>query len=309
MFIRVAALLLLATLVAAIDQDLEDKQACEMCGLLIHQLETLKASLDEKLNKQKEQQLKDAKRRGVLGRTSRAEMPAQMIDAFETHLESHACGTNNNNNEQQGGGGGGGGMDPSSFQASPMGLASTAGVVKAVCRREGIDDSVLRLPSGIPHWYDPQECRRTVEQMCDYVRREYVHARIIVPSLALLNACAVPLCHVLRRYVDEMIEAAYSGLTATECGEILPGGCAEGRATMLLGPMYGKVKAGTPIINVGMKDVWKKMPGLPPYYLNMARGRSQVEMPEGWDPEGPSEQVIALPVDASASEDAKKDEL
>ena len=117
--------------------------------------------------------------------------------------------------------------------------------------------------------------------------------------------------YVLRRYVDEMIEAAYSGLTATECGEILPGGCAEGRATKLLGPMYGKVKAGTPIINVGMKDVWKKMPGLPPYYLNMARGRSQVEMPEGWDPEGPSEQVIALPVDASASEDAdaKKDEL
>ena len=35
----------------------------------------------------------------------------------------------------------------------------------------------------------------------------------------------------------------------------------------------------------------------------------QVEMPEGWDPEGPSEQVIALPVDASASEEVKKDEL
>jgi hypothetical protein len=45
------------------------------------------------------------------------------------------------------------------------------------------------------------------------------------------------------------------------------------------------------------------VPGLPPYYLNMARHISTVEPPKGWDPNGPKEQ--ALPYE----EPPPKDEL
>ena len=97
--------------------------------------------------------------------------------------------------------------------------------------------------------------------------------------------------------------------------------CTGKRAKKLLGPMYGKGKrlrahtrkteAGLArrraMHDVGVADVWQKMPGRPPYYHNRARMISQVEMPKGWDPNGPKEQTIDDDDDGEEEEEEEED--
>ena len=107
---------------------------------------------------------------------------------------------------------------------------------------------------------------------------------------------------------DDLIESVLANETAVGCVDLMPQ-CTAGRAKLLLGPMYGKKGSvgphGLPFARAGVRDVWKKMPPKSrPYYLNQARARSQYEMPEGWDPNGPNEQVIITPED-----EEERDEL
>ena len=226
---------------------------CEMCGLLVYHLEKLKAGMDEEMAAKKAEHDAQATKRGVLGRTSRAEMPARVIGAFETFLDETACGKIDAS------------MSDGEMQ-SPF--ENKAGVSSEVCRRDGMDDSVLRKPNGEASAFDARSCVLFVSNVCHHVREEFA---------------------------DEMIEAAYSPeLGAPHCAEIVDG-CDSARATKLLGPLYkpGGGQAGFQrFASVGVKDVWQKMPGLPPYYHNRARHISQVEPPEGWDPDGPREQSL-----------------
>ena len=98
---------------------------------------------------------------------------------------------------------------------------------------------------------------------------------------------------------DDLIESVLANETATGCADLMPQ-CTAGRAKLLLGPLYGKAGAtgphGIPFARAGVRDVWRKMPPKSkPYYLNTARARSQYEPPEGWDPDGPNEQVLVTP--------------
>lgn len=207
---------------------------------------------------------KAAEKRGVLGRTSRAEMPARVLEAFEEHLEKGACGSS------------GSGSQPDGDGHNQMPMANS--VLRSVCRADGIDESALRLPSGNPALFDGKECNRRIEAVCQ---------------------------HVAREYADEVMETAYAkDLNASYCEEIIPSDeCTATRATRLLGPLYGKAPRGVrQHISVGVKDKWEKMPGRPPYYHNAARRISQVEVPPGWDPNGPRMQSLDAVVD-------EKDEL
>ena len=190
-------------------------------------------------------------------------------------------------------------------------------LTSTVCRgQDGNDKSALRNPYGAP--YQRKDCTARVKAICS---------------------------NVVDEYVDEIMDAAVNKLTASECGEIVPG-CKPKRAKLLLGPMYSKSSQGGHhrFMSAGVKDVWREsarppdpsrcrlrsqphslplllsrppqinplpthpacaVPGLEPYYLNQARHISQHEPPKGWDPKGPKEQEILLEED----EDNEKEEL
>jgi len=230
-------------------------QQCEMCGLLFYHLELMHKPLYESMASEREKHDADVARRGVLGRTSRAEMPARVIDEMETYLEERACGNPSAEHRHQ--------------RVSP--LANT------VCRADGLDDSALRLPSGIASMYRFEDCAQRVTSVCELVRREYA---------------------------DELTEGVSGKMGAEECADIVPS-CSAKRATKLLGPLYGKVSTPLAVHSIGVRDVWQKMPGIPEYYHNRARHISQVEPPEGWDPDGPREQTLLTPVES----DKAKEEL
>lgn len=245
------------------DELRRSRQQCEMCGILVMQLEDLGASLHSKFALKREEHEKATKKRGVLGRTSRAEMPARIIDAFEEYLEISACGGSPEPGLRN--------VDGSMPSPDQMRNRVSA-IARQVCRADGIAESLLRLPMGNSARFNVEHCTQRVAAVCEDVRRDYA---------------------------DELIEAAYSNLTASACEEIIEDGCDTERAKLLLGPMYGQQGRGPGapkrVGSVGVPDVWKKMPGRPAYYLNMARHLSQVEPPPGWDPTGPNEQRLLMP--------------
>ena len=223
-----------------------------MCGLLVYQLEEVKQHVDKEMQGEKTAHDAATKKRGVLGRMSRAEMPARVIESFEEFLEKRACNA----------------------PSQSFGAAISA-ISRIICRSDGMDDSMLRLPSGSPALYSAEECNERVDAVCDHVSREHA---------------------------DEIIDAAYNNLTARACEDIVESdACDATRATKLLGPLYGKAARGLSA-PVGVRDTWQKMPGRPPYYMNRARRISQVEVPEGWDPDGPREQSLPAPQSESKDE-------
>ena len=126
----------------------------------------------------------------------------------------------------------------------------------------------LALIAGGKH-YDPDACKTRVKTRCRAV---------------------------LDDNSDDLIDAVLQNATATGCADLLPQ-CTAGRAKLVLGPMYAKQGGRNPMfgsmMGAGVRDVWKKMPPKSrPYYLNQARSLSQFEPPEGWDPNGPKEQVL-----------------
>jgi hypothetical protein len=142
-----------------------------------------------------------------------------------------------------------------------------------LCGEHGNPDSKLRNPAG--SFDSPKLCRVRVESVCG---------------------------QVTGTYAEEIMEVAVQSLlpAAEQCAQIIPR-CTEERATKLLGPDYltapidsrlDQLHRRMRVNSVGMSNSWKKMPGLDPYYVNMARHISQHEPPEGWDPNGPDEQHI-----------------
>ena len=47
-----------------------------------------------------------------------------------------------------------------------------------------------------------------------------------------------------------------------------------------------------PLLAAGLKDFWRKIDGMPPTYHNPARHVTLDVPPEGWDPDGPMDQVL-----------------
>lgn len=256
-------------LCVACGETMHGKQECEMCGVLVYLLEEMKASFDHEMKEEKAAHDAATAKRGVLGRTSRAEMPARVIDRFEEFLEKKAC------------------TPPQDDERGMLNRGGWSMTSRLICRHDGYDDSALRLPSGSPGLFSVDECKHRVDAVCENVARERA---------------------------DELIEAAYNNLTARACPDVVEtDGCDAKRATKLLGPMYGRrALGGAPgmrsLHSVGVRDTWQKMPGRPPYYFNKARYRSQVEMPPGWDPDGPREQTIEVQDDEEEQQEGK-DEL
>jgi len=130
---------------AALGANVRDEQDCEMCGLLVWRLETMRAAKLEETQSLKERLQAAAKKRGVLGRTLRSEYPAELIDNMETYLES-AC-------------------------KKDTILTSTA------CRgHNGNDASQLRNPGG--GVYLREACKHLVEERCQYMIDEHAEELI-----------------------------------------------------------------------------------------------------------------------------------
>ena len=134
-----------------------------------------------------------------------------------------------------------------------------------LCSANGDDDSKLRNPSGIE--FEREGCTARLQERCEYI------------------------CET---YAESMMAAAYHNKTASSCAAFLlpAGSCTPERATLLLGHSY---KPGAPRflqLEAGLKDIWRKMPGNPPFYHNAARHETQDDPPKGWDPNGPSAQVL-----------------
>ena len=230
-----ASLLVGVTAVAPVSQEDVEEMDCEMCGLLVHNLEQLKALKAEELADHKGSlEEKSAKLTPARRRANRAEVPAEIFGHFEEYLEKTACETVTRNQ---------------------------------LCGPNGDDGSKLRNPSNVP--FDFQSCKDRLKERCEALAQPYAEVRS-APTLAQLlssspHVSSPPrLTSPLLTSSQELMDAAWNNLTATACGEIMPAGCTDKQATKLLGPFYGKEgEAGRKPWgmhggDVGVKDVWKK---------------------------------------------------
>ena len=143
MYVRVPIVLM--AFVAVLGADVRDEQDCEMCGLLVWRLETMRAEKMRETESLKERLEAAAKKRGVLGRTMRSEYPAELIDGMESYLEK-AC-------------------------KNDVMLTSTA------CRgHNGNDASQLRNPGG--GVFLQEACKHLVQERCQYVVDEHAEELI-----------------------------------------------------------------------------------------------------------------------------------
>ena len=140
-----------------------------------------------------------------------------------------------------------------------------------LCSANGDDSSRIRNPIGVR--FDNEGCRVRLQERCE---------------------------HVVPAYAAPMLDAVINNRSATACIDMFPGNaCDTKRATLLLGPLYGTEEHNfarfAPILDAGVKDMWRRFPGNPPYYHNAARHLTQEDPPDGWDPSGPNEQVLPYP--------------
>ena len=139
-----------------------------------------------------------------------------------------------------------------------------------LCSANGNDAPKLRNPTAVA--FDNERCRIRLQERCE---------------------------HVVASHKEALVSAAYVDRNATAGAKLMPTtpACTSQRATLLLGPLYGKeaelqgpgVARWLPM-NAGLKDSWRYVHG---FYHNAARHLSLEEPPEGWDPDGPREQALA----------------
>ena len=134
-----ASMLVGAAAVAPISQEDMEEMDCEMCGLLVHNLEQLKALKSEELADHKGSlEEKSAKLTAARRRANRAEVPAEIFGHFEEYLEKSACEAVTRNQ---------------------------------LCGPNGDDGSKLRNPSNVP--FDSKGCRDRLKERCDALAQPY----------------------------------------------------------------------------------------------------------------------------------------
>ena len=115
-----------------------------------------------------------------------------------------------------------------------------------LCSANGDDASKLRNPTAVP--FEAGRCRIRLQERCE---------------------------HVARSHAPALMSAAYVDRNATACASLMPTtpACTPQRATLLLGPLYGKEESAPGAaswlpMNAGLKDVWRYLHG---FYHNAAR--------------------------------------